>query len=110
MNHIKPKKRWGQNFLIDKNICNKIVSAIDLENNAMLESYGGYGNTVVVHHANSISSLYAHLNAWSVNVDQYVFTGEQIGTCGTTGLSTGPHLHIEIRISGVPVDPMPYLP
>ena len=74
------------------------------------ESYGGYGNTVVIQHANSISSLYAHLNSWSVNVDQYVFTGEQIGACGTTGLSTGPHLHFEIRISGVPVDPMPYLP
>jgi len=74
------------------------------------EAYGGYGNTVVVQHANSISSLYAHMTAWSVNVDQYVFTGEQIGTCGTTGLSTGPHLHFEIRISGVLVDPMPYLP
>ena len=74
------------------------------------ESYGGYGNTVVIQHANSISSLYAHLNSWSVNVDQYVFSGEQIGACGTTGLSTGPHLHFEIRISGVPVDPMPYLP
>ena len=74
------------------------------------QSYGGYGNTVVIQHANSISSLYAHLNGWSVGVDQYVFTGEQIGTCGSTGLSTGPHLHFEIRISGVPVDPMPYLP
>ena len=74
------------------------------------ESYGGYGNTVVIQHANSISSLYAHLNTWTVGVDQYVFTGEQIGTCGTTGLSTGPHLHFEIRVSGVPVDPMPYLP
>ncbi len=74
------------------------------------ESYGGYGNTVVIQHANSISSLYAHLTTWTVNVDQYVFTGDQIGTCGTTGLSTGPHLHFEIRISGVPVDPMPYLP
>lgn len=74
------------------------------------ESYGGYGNTVVVQHANSLSSLYAHLTSWTVNVDQYVFTGEQIGTCGTTGLSTGPHLHFEIRVSGVPVDPLPYLP
>lgn len=74
------------------------------------ESYGGYGNTVVIQHVNSISSLYAHLNTWTVGVDQYVFTGEQVGTCGTTGLSTGPHLHFEIRVSGVPVDPMPYLP
>tara|TARA_Y100001960_G_scaffold232973_1_gene244827 strand:+ start:541 stop:1740 length:1200 start_codon:yes stop_codon:yes gene_type:complete len=76
----------------------------------IVEPYGGYGNTIVIQHANSLSSLYAHLNGFNVNVDQYVFTGEQIGTCGTTGLSTGPHLHFEIRVSGAPVDPMPYLP
>jgi murein DD-endopeptidase MepM/ murein hydrolase activator NlpD len=74
------------------------------------ESYGGYGNAIVVQHVNSTSSLYAHLTGFTVNVDQYVFTGDQIGTCGTTGLSTGPHLHFEIRISGTPVDPRPYLP
>ena len=74
------------------------------------ESYGGYGNAIVVQHANSTASLYAHLTGFNVNVDQYVFTGDQIGTCGTTGLSTGPHLHFEIRLSGTPVDPRPYLP
>ncbi len=74
------------------------------------ESYGGYGNAIVVQHANSTASLYGHLTGFTVGVDQYVFTGDQVGTCGTTGLSTGPHLHFEIRLSGVPIDPLPYLP
>ena len=74
------------------------------------EYYGGYGYTFIVQHANSLSTLYAHLSGYSSQVNDYVVAGEQIGLCGTTGLSTGPHLHFEVRQSGIPVNPVPYLP
>lgn len=74
------------------------------------EYYGGYGYAVIVQHANSTSTLYAHLSNIFVQLEEYVVAGEQVGACGSTGLSTGPHLHFEVRISGVPVDPLPYLP
>lgn len=76
----------------------------------LAEYYGGYGYAVIVQHANSTSTLYAHLSNIFVTGDEYVVAGEHVGACGTTGLSTGPHLHFEVRISGVPVDPVPYLP
>ena len=76
----------------------------------MAQYYGGYGYTIIVQHANSLSTLYAHLSAFNSQVNDYVVAGQQIGECGTTGLSTGPHLHFEVRQSGAPVNPLPYLP
>ncbi len=76
----------------------------------MAQYYGGYGYTIIVQHANSVSTLYAHLSGFNSQVNDYVVAGQQIGLCGTTGLSTGPHLHFEVRQSGVPVNPLPYLP
>ena len=76
----------------------------------MAQYYGGYGYTIIVQHANSLSTLYAHLSAFNSQVIDYVVAGQQIGQCGTTGLSTGPHLHFEVRQSGAPVNPLPYLP
>ena len=76
----------------------------------MAQYYGGYGYTIIVQHANSVSTLYAHLSAFNSQVNDYVVAGQQIGQCGTTGLSTGPHLHFEVRQSGAPVNPLPYLP
>ena len=76
----------------------------------MAQYYGGYGYTIIVQHANSVSTLYAHLSGFNSQVNEYVVAGQQIGLCGTTGLSTGPHLHFEVRQSGVPVNPLPYLP
>ena len=76
----------------------------------MAQYYGGYGYTIIVQHANSLSTLYAHLSAFNSQVNDYVVAGQQIGQCGTTGLSTGPHLHFEVRQSGAPVNPLPYLP
>ena len=76
----------------------------------MAQYYGGYGYTIIVQHANSLSTLYAHLSAFNSQVNDYVVAGQQIGQCGTTGLSTGPHLHFEVRQSGTPVNPLPYLP
>ena len=76
----------------------------------MAQYYGGYGYTIIVQHANSLSTLYAHLSAFNSQVNDYVVAGQQIGQCGTTGLSTGPHLHFEVRQSGAPVNPLPSLP
>lgn len=70
----------------------------------------GFGNTVVLNHFDGYTTLYAHLSKISVSVGQEVDHGQRIGSVGSTGWSTGPHLHFEIRIDGKAVDPMPYMP
>lgn len=69
----------------------------------------GYGRYVVVDHGDEITSTYAHLNRIDVEVDDEVKIGDVIGTMGTTGWSTGPHLHFEIRVYGIPVNPRVFL-
>lgn len=71
---------------------------------------GGYGNTVMVQHDNQHSTLYAHLRSYIVNEDQKVEQREVIGYVGSTGWSTGPHLHFEVRVNNDPVNPMNFLP
>lgn len=68
-----------------------------------------YGNYVVVDHGNGMSTLYAHMSALTVSAGQMVSEGQQVGQVGSTGSSTGPHLHFEVRINGANVDPAPYL-
>ncbi len=70
----------------------------------------GYGNYVVVNHGNRWSSLYAHLERPLVHEGDRVRIGQPIGLEGSTGNSTGAHLHFELRIDGRPADPTPYLP
>ncbi|MBU4315201.1 peptidoglycan DD-metalloendopeptidase family protein [Patescibacteria group bacterium] len=73
--------------------------------------YGNsYGNYVMVIHANGYATLYAHMSSTAVVADQYVARGDVLGYEGTTGFSTGPHLHFEVRLNGIPVDPQQYLP
>jgi len=67
--------------------------------------YGGYGNAVIVDHGNGYSSLYAHCSTIFVGKGQSVNQGNIIASIGSTGMSTGPHLHFEIRQNGVPIDP-----
>ena len=68
---------------------------------------GGYGNAVVLDHGNSLSTLSGHMVAVAVGLGQQVAAGDVIGYVGSTGRSTGPHLHFEVRIHGVTVDPLP---
>ncbi|OUC14936.1 MAG: peptidase M23 [Alkalinema sp. CACIAM 70d] len=71
--------------------------------------YGGYGNTVIINHGNGITSLYAHTQGFYPHEGQVVQKGEPIAIVGSTGLSTGPHLHFEVRQDGEPIDPAYYL-
>jgi len=71
---------------------------------------GGFGNLIKIEHDNGHVTYYAHLSSMTVEVGQRVYRGQHIGGVGMTGTASGNHLHFEIRINGVPVDPMPWLP
>jgi len=69
---------------------------------------GGYGNTVIIDHGNGYSTLYAHNSRNRVTTGQFVSRGQHIADVGSTGMSTGPHLHFEVRINNRATDPMAY--
>ncbi|MDP9101435.1 MAG: M23 family metallopeptidase, partial [Actinomycetota bacterium] len=69
----------------------------------------GYGNVIKLAHPEGIETVYGHLSAIKVSPGQRVTAGQVIGLEGNTGHSTGPHLHFEIRIGGVAIDPVPWL-
>lgn len=71
---------------------------------------GGYGNLVVIEHGDGFSTAYAHQSEVLVSVGQTVSTGQLVGREGSTGYSTGPHLHFETRINGRPANPRQFLP
>jgi murein DD-endopeptidase MepM/ murein hydrolase activator NlpD len=70
----------------------------------------GYGNTIVISHGGGFTTLYAHLSVISVSVGDEVGSGDRIGSVGSTGWSTGPHLHFEVRYEASAIDPLPFLP
>ena len=71
--------------------------------------YGGYGNTIIIDHGFGITTLYAHASRLIANVGQRVERGDVIALVGSTGRSTGPHLHYEVRRNGAAVNPRPFM-
>jgi hypothetical protein len=70
---------------------------------------GGYGNCIIIDHGNGYSTLYGHLRRIDVTRGQSVTQEQKIGEVGSTGVSTGPHLHFEIMVNGTPINPARYL-
>ena len=76
---------------------------------AKAEYNTAYGNMVLINHGGGVSTLYAHGSQIMVQVGQEVKRGDEVLKVGSTGYSTGPHAHFEVRINGQYVDPMPYI-
>ncbi|HYL99919.1 MAG TPA: M23 family metallopeptidase [Blastocatellia bacterium] len=71
--------------------------------------HAGYGNLIAIYHMNGITTMYGHLSKVSVEVGQRIKKGDQVGYAGSTGRSTGPHVHYEIRVNDQAVDPSKYV-
>ena len=69
-----------------------------------------YGNLLIIDHGGGIASWYGHADSYLVGEGETVTQGQQVGKVGSTGYSTGPHLHLEIRVNNVKKDPMSYMP
>jgi murein DD-endopeptidase MepM/ murein hydrolase activator NlpD len=104
-------QRWGRmhnGIDIGNNIGEPVYSALDgIVKECKYET--GYGNKITVDHGNNIITVYAHLNEFKTNLGAQVKKGELIGKVGNTGKSTGPHLHFEVRVNGVPINPQGYI-
>jgi murein DD-endopeptidase MepM/ murein hydrolase activator NlpD len=73
------------------------------------EIFWGYGKHVIIDHGNHVQTIYAHLNSIRTHVGETVASGTIIGTKGSTGWSTGPHLHFQVNVYGIPVNPRFFL-
>ncbi len=69
---------------------------------------GGYGYCILIYHGGNFATFYAHLSGFAISNGQFVQKGQVIGYVGTTGFTTGPHLHFEVRIKGAPTNPLSY--
>lgn len=84
---------------------NKVMAIADGMVTRVAYEEKGYGNWIEIRHADGVTSRYAHLSKTNIKKGQHVDAGQYIGLSGNTGRSTGPHLHFEIRLGGIPVDP-----
>ena len=106
--------RWGRMHLgIDIGILQRLdvrsATSGTVTAAGWLTGYEGYGNVVMVDAGSGYSLLYAHLSAAHVVPGQWLAAGESIGEAGCTGSCTCTHLHFELRLNGVPIDPAPFL-
>lgn len=76
---------------------------------AFADFMNGYGRAIILEHGHGLSTLYGHLSSFAVVAGQQIHRGDVIGYIGDSGRSTGPHLHYEVRINDVPVNPYKYL-
>lgn len=103
-------ERWGRAHKgLDIVSGNRTIKAADAGTVSFAGVQSGYGNVVIVNHNNGYVTYYGHLSRISVSVGQKLGQGSQIGIMGSTGRSTGTHLHFEIRKNGTAVNPMKYL-
>ena len=94
---------------IDAGIGSDVLSTGDGIVEKVIESQSGYGNRIVINHGNGYKTVYAHLKNFNVSIGQKIKKHDIIAHVGTTGLSTGPHLHYEILIQNRPINPYQYL-
>lgn len=107
---ISQNPRWGH-IAIDIN-CSSGTGIYAAESGVatVIPNRGnGYGNYIIINHGNGMQTLYGHLSGFAVSNGQYVSRGQQIGYEGSTGWSSGPHLHFEVKINGANQNPWNYL-
>lgn len=97
--------RWHYGTDLDLDTGDSVTAAFDGVVRIAAWDGGGYGNYVVVRHYNGLETLYGHFSKTLVNVGQFVKAGQLLGKGGSTGRSSGPHLHFEVRYQGNPLDP-----
>ncbi|MEY2925241.1 MAG: hypothetical protein RLZZ337_1791 [Bacteroidota bacterium] len=104
--------RWGRmhkGIDIDLDIGDPVFAAFDGVVRIAKYNYGGFGNYVLIRHYNGLETIYAHLSESIVERNQTVRAGQIIGFGGSTGRSTGPHLHFETRFLGQAIDPAKFI-
>lgn len=104
------KGKWRMHYGIDIGAPEgKNIIAVEDGIVSFAGNKGGYGKAVIIDHGDGTVSLYGHCSKLLVRVDQRVNRGDIIAKVGSTGVSTGPHLHFEIRVNNTAVDPLPYI-
>lgn len=106
--HISQYFRWGHTGVDIDNRSRPAVYAAEAGQVKTTRRLGGYGNLIVVSHGKGLETYYAHLDRFYVSPGDQVTKGQAIGQMGSTGRSTGPHLHFEVRIAGRPANPLGY--
>ena len=99
------RSRWHKGIDIDLEIGDPVYAAFDGVVRIQRYNRGGFGNYVMIRHYNGVETLYGHLSKSLVKVNQSVRAGDIIGYGGSTGRSSGPHLHFEVRLMGQAFDP-----
>ena len=105
-------ERWGKNHNgldIAGNTGDPVMAALDGKVKSTFYERNGYGNVVILEHEGGVETRYAHMSKIGVKTGDTVKKGDIVGEVGSTGRSTGPHLHFEVRVNGSPVDPQKYI-